>query len=101
MTPNTSIIAKLLHVNGMHIENVQVQSDQRIRDGEVWERKKVVVHARPFSRLQGMCPFCGIHCSGYDTHIKQASTWRGPNLNGMIVKANDERGDAFSQIKGK
>ena len=86
MTPNTSIIAKLLHVNGMHIENVEVQSDQRIRDGEVWERKKVVVHARPFSRLQGMCPFCGMHCSGYDTHNKEASTWRGPNLNGMIVE---------------
>ena len=36
MTQDTSIIAKLLNVNGMHIEKVEVQDDYRKKDGEDW-----------------------------------------------------------------
>lgn len=86
MTPNTSIIARLLHVNGMHIEKVEVQNDYRGKDGTPWIYGKVVVHARPFERLRGICPFCGKHCPGYDTKSREESTWRGPNLNGMLVE---------------
>ena len=86
MTPTTSIIAKLMHVNGMHIEKVEVQSDYRKKDKERWNYEKIVVHARPFERLCGICPLCGRHCAGYDTKSKEESTWRGPNLNGMIVE---------------
>ena len=86
MTPDTSIIAKLLHVNGMHIEKVEVQGDYRIKDGSPWIYEKIVVHARPFERLRGICPLCGRHCPGYDTKGKEESTWRGPNLNGMLVE---------------
>ena len=86
MAPNTSIIAKLLNVNGLHIEEVKIQGDHRKRNGENWNYEKIVVHARPFERLRGMCPVCGRHCPGYDTKQKEESTWRGPNLNGMLVE---------------
>ncbi len=86
MTLDTSIMAKLLNVNGMHIENVLVESDYRDKDGEPWKYEKVVVYARPFERLQRICPYCGKHRPGYDTKGKEASTWRGPNLNGMLVE---------------
>ncbi len=86
MTPSTSIIAKLLHVNGMHIEKVEVQSDCRNRDGKPWDFEKVVVHAKPYERLRGICPNCGKRCPGYDTKSQDGSTWRGPNLNGMLVE---------------
>ena len=86
MTPDTSIIAKLLKVNGMHIEKVEVQDDYRKKDGEDWKYEKVVVHARPFARLRGMCPVCRKRCPGYDVKHKEESTWRGPNLNGMFVE---------------
>ena len=64
MTPDTSIIAKLLHVNGMHKEKVEVQGDHRNKDGTFWVYEKVVVHARPYERLLGICPLCGKHCPG-------------------------------------
>ena len=86
MTPDTSIVAKLLHVNGMHIDKVEIQGDYRMKDGEPWIYEKVVVHARPFERLRGICPFCGQHCPGYDTKRSEESKWRGPNLNGMLVE---------------
>ena len=86
MTPNTSILAKLLHVNGMHIDNVEVQAGGRMRDGQLWHFEKIVVHARPFDRLRGICPSCGKRCPGYDTKRKEESVWRGPNLNGMLVE---------------
>ena len=41
MTPDTSIIAKQLHVNGMHIEKVEVQGDYRIKDGSPWIYEKI------------------------------------------------------------
>ena len=44
MTPDTSIIAKLLNVNGIHIEKVEVQDDYRIKDGTPWIYEKVVVY---------------------------------------------------------
>ena len=59
MTLDTSIMAKLLNVNGMHIKNVLVESDYRDKDGEPWKYEKVVVYARPFERLQRICPYCG------------------------------------------
>ena len=40
MTPDTSIIAKLLHVNGMDIEKVEVQGDYRIKDGTLGFMRK-------------------------------------------------------------
>ena len=86
MTPNLSIIAKLLNVNGMHIEKVEVQDDYRKKDGEDWRYEKVVVHARLFKRLSRMCPICGKRCPGYDIKHKEKSTWRGSNLNGMFVE---------------
>lgn len=86
MTPDTSIMAKLLHVKGMHIEKVEVGSGSRTKGGETWSFEKIVVHARPYERLRGICPKCGKHCPGYDTKYKDESTWRGPNLNGTIVE---------------
>ena len=86
MTPDTSIMAKLLNVNGMHIEKVEVQGDYREKDKRIWHYEKVVVHARPFERLQRLCPCCGLKCPGYDVKQKEESIWRGPNLNGMIVE---------------
>lgn len=86
MTQDTSIMAKLLKVNGMHIERVEVQEDFKIKDSEAWHYEKIVVHARPFERLRGLCPVCGRHCPGYDTKHKEDSTWRGPNLNGMLTE---------------
>ena len=86
MAPDTSIMAKLLNVNGMHIEKVEVQGDYREKNKEIWIYEKVVVHARPFERLQKRCPCCGLRCPGYDTKHDEESTWRGPNLNGIIVE---------------
>ena len=36
MTLNTSIVAKLIRVNGMHIEDVELQGDWQEKDGHVW-----------------------------------------------------------------
>ena len=44
---------ELLHVNGMHIEKVEVQGDYRIKDGTPWIYEKVVVHARRFPEAPG------------------------------------------------
>ena len=79
MTPDTSIMAKLLHVNGMQIEKVEVQSDQR-SDGEPWKYEKVFVYGGRSNGCRGSAQ------SGYDTKSNEESTWRVPNLNGMLVE---------------
>ena len=86
MTPNISIIAKLLKVKDMHIEKVTTEEEAGEKNGEKITIEKVVVECRPIKRIQKQCPICRQTCPGYDTKHPTPSTWRGPNLNGMIVE---------------
>ena len=86
MTANISIIAKLLNVKNMHIEKVTTEDEAGEKNGEKITIEKVVVECRPIKRIQKQCPICRQTCPGYDTKHPTPSTWRGPNLNGMIVE---------------
>lgn len=86
MTSDISIVAKLLRVNGMHIEGVEEQTEIRSKDHEEWSFEKIVVHARPIERLKCMCSKCRQPRPKYDVRGTEPSTWRGPNLNGFVVE---------------
>lgn len=86
MTPSISIIAKLLHVKGMHIEGIEETSELRQKEGQTWEMEKIEVRARPYERLQGRCPNCMQKRPGYDGGRGETTRWRGPNLNGVVTE---------------
>ena len=53
--------------------------------GETQVQKILKVDARPFKRLQGLCPKCKKKRSLNGIKQKQESHWRAPNLNGIPV----------------
>lgn len=69
-----------MHVNKCEIIETKVQAY-----GELQDLKILTVHARPFKRLQGLCPKCMKKCSQNGFKQKEESRWRAPNLNGMPV----------------
>lgn len=86
MTPDTSILTKVLNVKGMHIDGYEYRVGKRSKYGDKWEFEKICVHVRPYKRLRCLCPKCMIRCSRYDTSQETESSWRGPNLNGYYVE---------------
>lgn len=69
-----------IHVNSCEITTATVQ-----RYGEPFEQERIIVHARPYQRIRGLCPKCRKKCPGYDHKQKSESFWRAPNLNGVPV----------------
>ena len=59
---------------------------RRAVGGEVFTARDVVmIHARPYKRVQCRCPICMQKCPGYDTPHDTESRWRAPNLHGVSV----------------
>lgn len=82
-----SILKNVLNINKncIHVVNCEETTVTVNRYGESFEQKRILVHARPYKRMQGRCPKCGKKCSGYDTKQSTESYWRAPNLNGIPV----------------
>ena len=87
MASPITILKSVLNLNKnlMHIENCEETTVNVRRDGEIFEQKRIYVHARPYKRIRGLCPVCRKKCSGYDQKRDIPSTWRAPNLNGVPV----------------
>ena len=69
----------------MHVTNCEQATVTLHRYGETCAQKRILVHARPYERVQKLCPICRKKCSGYDTKYNTESSWRAPNLNGVPV----------------
>lgn len=87
MASPLSILKSVLNFNHncMHVTDFEEKNVAIRRFGEVHEQTRIYVHARPFKRMQRLCPKCRKKCPGYDTKHSTESTWRAPNLNGVPV----------------
>ncbi len=87
MASPLSILKNVLNINKnlIHVTDFEERTVSVHRLGETFEQKQVFVHARPYKRVQGLCPCCKKKCPGYDTKQDTESTWRAPNLNGIQV----------------
>lgn len=87
MASPISILKSVLNLNKnlMHVEDFDETTVNVRRDGEIFKQKRIHVHARPYKRIQKICPVCRNKCPGYDKKRDVPSTWRAPNLNGVPV----------------
>ena len=87
MASPLSILKSVLNLNDncMHVCNCEKELVSIHRFGEVYEQLEIHVHARPYKRVQGLCPVCRKKCPGYDHKLDHPSRWRAPNLNGVPV----------------
>lgn len=74
-----------LNHNRMHVTDYEETTVTVHRFGEEFEQTQIMVHARPYKRVQNLCPVCMKKCPGYDTKYDTESSWRAPNLNGIPV----------------
>ena len=80
-----TIFKNILDFKCMHIEKAENETRTIQAYGELWDQDIVVISARPFKRLQCLCPICGNKCVKDGYKQEKESTWRAPNLNGMPV----------------
>lgn len=80
-----TIIKDSLNLNCMHIEKTEMDSVEVQAYGETHEQKRFIVSARPFKRMQCMCPKCHKKCVKDGFKQEEESTWRAPGLNGIPV----------------
>ena len=87
MASPLSILKTVLNLNHnrMHVTSCETATVTVHRFGETFEQTRIYVHARPYERVQKLCPFCMKKCPGYDTKYSTESSWRAPNLNGVPV----------------
>ena len=87
MASPLSILKTVLNLNHnrMHITSCETTTVTVHRFGETFEQTRIYVHARPYERIQKLCPVCRKKCSGYDTKYGTESSWRAPNLSGVPV----------------
>ena len=87
MASPLSILKTVLNLNHnrMHVTNCETATVTVHRFGETFEQTRIYVHARPYERVQKLCPVCKKKCPGYDTKYSTESSWRAPNLNGVPV----------------
>lgn len=69
----------------MHINNCEIIETKVQAYGELQDQKILKVYARPFRRLQCLCPKCKKKCVQNGFRQKEESRWRAPNLNGIPV----------------
>ena len=74
-----------LNHNRMHVTDCEVTTVKIRRFGETFDQNRITVHARPYKRVQNLCPVCMKKCPGYDSKYDTESSWRAPNLNGIPV----------------
>lgn len=80
-----TILKNVLNFNLMHIEKAEMDTVKVHAYGEVHEQNRIIVHARPFKRVQCHCPLCGQKCVKDGRKHQEESSWRAPNLNGIPV----------------
>ena len=87
MASPLSILKNVLNLNHnlIHVSSCEKETVKVHRFGETFEQTRIYVHARPYARIQKLCPVCMKKCPGYDTKYSTESTWRAPNLNGVPV----------------
>ena len=85
MTLPISILKTILNFKYMHVNKCEIIETKVQAYGELQDLKILTVYARPFKRLQGLCPKCMKKCSQNGFKQKEESRWRAPNLNGMPV----------------
>lgn len=87
MASPLSILKSVLNLNRncMHVTNCEQATVSVHRYGEIYEQTRIYIHARPYKRVQKLCPVCRKKCPGYDTKYETDSSWRAPNLNGVPV----------------
>ena len=87
MASPLTILKSVLNLNHncMHVTDCEEKTVTVHRFGESHEQSWIYVHARPFKRVQSLCPVCRKKCPGYDTKYETESSWRAPNLNGIPV----------------
>ena len=87
MASPLSILKTVLNLNHnrMHVTSCETATVTVHRFGETFEQTRIYVHARPYERVQKICPVCMKKCPGYDTKYSTESSWRAPNLNGVPV----------------
>lgn len=74
-----------LNHNRMHVISCEITTVSVQRYGEAFEQERILVHAKPYKRVQCLCPKCQKKCPGYDYKQDTESFWRAPNLNGIPV----------------
>ncbi len=87
MASPLTILKSVLNLNHncMHVTDCEEKTVTVHRFGETFEQTRIYVHAKPFKRVQDLCPVCRKKCPGYDTKYSTESTWRASNLNGVQV----------------
>ena len=87
MASPLSILKTVLNLNHnrMHVTSCEQAAVTIHRYGETLQQTRIYVHARPYERIQKLCPVCMKKCPGYDTKYNTESSWRAPNLNGVPV----------------
>lgn len=80
-----SILKNVLNLNLMHVEKTELYTATIHAYGEVFDQDWILVHARPFKRVQCQCPICGEKCVRDGHKQESESWWRAPNLNGTPV----------------
>ena len=87
MASPLSILKTVLNFNHnhMHVTDWEKKLIPIHRFGETFDQLQIYIHARPFQRVQKLCPVCRKKCPGYDTKYSTESSWRAPNLHGVPV----------------
>ena len=87
MASPLSILKTVLNLNHncMHVNDTEAVTVTVHRYGETFDQTRIYVHAKPYKRVQRICPICRKKCPGYDTKYDKESSWRAPNLNGVPV----------------
>ena len=69
MASPLSILKTVLNLNHnrMHVTNCETATVTVHRFCETFEQTRIYVHARPYERVQKLCPVCEKKCPGYDT----------------------------------
>ena len=80
-----TILKDVLNFNLMHIQKVEIVTTQVRAYGEMHDQKRILVHARPYKRIQCRCPVCHEKCVRDGFRQAGESCWRAPNVNGMPV----------------
>ena len=82
MALSISILKNILNFKCMHVNNCEIIETKVRAYGEIQVHKILKVDARPYKRLQGLCPKCKKKCSLNGIKQKEKSSWKAPNLNG-------------------
>ena len=85
MCTSNVVIKNVVNVGPVVICNHEFVEEEIVVRGEQHIRTSLNIDVRPYKKLQNLCPICLNKCSIYDNQ-RHISSWRAPNLNGIIVR---------------